>query len=172
MGLIKTAMIAGAGIYAVNKVTKASAANKQSSQSQYPYQPQPQYTDNYNPYNGQQQQQQQSQKAVPMEFVDRRGSPSQQGQQPQQYLLTNDSSAHVPVYGYNAEGGYYFEIDPRNANATAPPAMAYASGATRGSPPPPHYNAQRQQGGFVEADELSVSDYGRKGKDLLSKFMK
>jgi hypothetical protein len=197
MGLIKTAMMAGAGMYAVNKFAQASQNRRQSPQPQQQYidqgASQQRYYDNGPNQGYQQQQQQQQQRSMPMEFTDRRGQ-QEQGGHPQ-YMLTNESSAPVPTYGYDAERGHYYEIDPRAASTRAP-AMAYANG---GSSPPPYRNS-RQQPGFVEADEVSDSGFrdasgrsnngggsaaflntlmenagdlkGGKGKDLMAKFMK
>jgi len=159
MGIIKTAMMAGAGMYAVNKLAQTAQNRRPSPQPQS----QQQYMDNGNPqqqyYNtpSQTQNGQQQQRVVPMEFSDRRG-PQQSNQNQPQYLLTNDANSRVPTYGYNAEGGYYFELDP--PSSSAPPAMAYAN--NRGSPPPPQYENFRGQGqqGFVEPDEVSDSGYG------------
>jgi hypothetical protein len=159
MGIIKTAMMAGAGMYAVNKYAQTRQNQQPSRQPQQQYFDQgiPQQRDFYQGSNQVGQQYQQQQRVMPMEFSDRRGSP-QQGSQPQ-YLLTNDSSAPVPVYGYDAEKGYYYEIDPRAMPHRAP-AMAYADRA--GSPPQyQDYPPQRQ--GFVEADEVSDAGFSNRG---------
>ena len=181
MGIIKTAMMAGAGIYAVNKIAQ-TAQNNQNRRSSP--QPQQQYVDQGASY---QRQQQQQQPARPMEFSNSRGQP-QQGNGQSQHLLTNDADAPVPVYGYNAEGGYYYEITPRGDPKRNSAQMAYANRAS--SPPRYEYQEQRERG-FVESEEYDngagrsgsgamltnlMHGVGRgkggKGKDLMAKFMK
>ncbi len=186
MGLIKTAMLAGAGMYAVNKYTKSQQNRVPQQNSNYNPNNSQRYMDNgasqqqsYNPSQDAQQQQQRG--ITPMEFTDRRSQPADNSQQAQpQYLLANSSDAPVPSYGYDGQGGYYYQADSRNA-------------------PPQYQNYGQQRRGFVEQDEVfEPSEYGSarngsgggsgaflnslmqnagdlkggKGKDLMSKFMK
>lgn len=155
MGLIKTAMIAGAGIYAYNKIQKRreGAANPQQDPSYHPRSSQ-QYTDYGAPqqqyYPEEKQKQQQQHKFIPLEFSDRRSSQQQPGQPQPQYRLVNEPGSPVPSYGYNPNNGYYYEADQK--------AVPSAHGAL---PPPPQYQNYRPQHrpqGFVE--ELEYSDAG------------
>jgi hypothetical protein len=169
MGLIKTAMLAGAGMYAVNKFTKSQRNGPSQQDPNYNTRNSQQYIDNGVPQqqyyytqskqDGHQRQQQQG--VLPMEFTDRRSQkqPQQQreGAQPQ-YLVTNNSNAPVPSYAYDPEGGYYHETDPRLVSAPAPQ-MGDAKMA-RGSPPPQYHSyGQHQSQGFVEPDDI-VSESG------------
>jgi hypothetical protein len=171
MGLIKTAMLAGAGMYAVNKFTKSQRNGPSQQDPNYNTRNSQQYLDNGVPQqqyyytqskqDGQQQQQQQ-QGVLPMEFTDRRSQkqPQQQreGAQPQ-FLVTNDSNAPLPSYAYDPEGGYYHETEPRFVSA-APATQMRDAKMARGSPPQqyPSYG-QHQSQGFVEADDI-VSESG------------
>jgi hypothetical protein len=138
MGLIKAAIYGGAAIYAVNKITQASE-NRRNREAGVPAQQQQQqrgfddqsqymvsgaaqdyYSDNKQPPTSQ------HERFIPMEFTDRR-SPAQQSQP---MYLNNDIHRPEPVYAYNAEGDYYYEI------------------------PPPQYQHAPQQRGFVENEEV------------------
>ena len=148
MGIIKTAMLAGAGMYAVNKVAKGY----QQSQAQRPQPQQQAYYDAPQNYSNEGSLQQQKQRVTPMDFNDRRDSPQQnrnQNQQPQ-YLLTNSSTAPVPNYGYNTQDGYYYEPDSRAQRASSP---VYASAG--GIPPLYQQYRQLPQRGYVEDDEVA-----------------
>ena len=168
MGLIKTAMLAGAGMYAVNKIAKTTE-NRQSnprpvssSQPQYVDQSQTGQRDNYYnpqaPGQGSQKSQMniddqgfprdvpQGSQSFPLQFEGRR-SPDQRGRP---LYLTNDAQTPLPNW-YN-NGVQDYEFDPRNANGNQ---YAYA-----GSAPPQYRNSYaRQQRGFVEPDEDFESDY-------------
>ncbi|KIW33500.1 uncharacterized protein PV07_00346 [Cladophialophora immunda] len=172
MGLIKTAMIAGVGIYAVNKITKsaenrrtnpapAAAAQDSASRQRYFDAPPCYYSDPYQAGQTQQQRQQYQpqEKVLPLEFTERRGQHQekqqlqhqQQGQA--QVLLTNNSAYSPLPHGYNHQAAYGYDSDLR----TAPePADMYA-----GSAPPSHYDdwRQRRPHGFVEPDEVSNSTF-------------
>ncbi|KIW90868.1 uncharacterized protein Z519_08651 [Cladophialophora bantiana CBS 173.52] len=161
MGIIKTAMIAGVSIYAVNKITKTAenrrtnpapvAAQDDNTRQQYLDAPPCYYPDPYQQGQAKQQQHYQPQeKVLPMEFTERRGSHQQQ--QSQRQVLVTDNNAHAPLpSGYNNQGQYNYELDRRAAPA---PASMYA-----GSAQPSDYQNWRQQRqqGFVEPDEVSNS---------------
>ena len=172
-------------MYAVNKYTKSRQNGPPQQGPSYNSQSSQRYMDNgapqqqyYQPGPGQDGQQQQQQRGVtPMAFVDRRSQQPEKSQQAQpQYMLTNNTSAPVPSYGYDAQGGYYYQTDS-----------------------PPQYQSNQQRGGYVEPDEIfEPSEYGSarkgsgggsgdflntlmqnagglkegKGKDLLSKYLK
>ncbi|KAJ9613558.1 hypothetical protein H2200_003500 [Cladophialophora chaetospira] len=112
MGLIKSALLVGGGFYAGKKYTQSHQNGSPQQGPNYNSRDQQQYFDN----NGSQQQQyyypadekreqQPQQKVVPMEFTDRRSQSSEKEQQQSQaqYLLTNNSNAPVPAYGYDAQ---------------------------------------------------------------------
>lgn len=169
MGLIKTAIIAGAGIYAVNKISKRSENrrnNADASGANRNYEPQYadgpdskgySYYDQPNQrYDRQQQQQQQQpqqqgwsqQGPPPMEFVDRR-DPQHQGQP---MYLANNPYAPLP-HDYRGSAQSQFSM------GGSPPQYAYRSGPERG------YGTQYKHG-FVEAEEVSTnaSEYGDEKK--------
>jgi len=194
MGIIKTAMLMGGGMYAVNKISKGYQQNQaQRPQQQQQYYNNPQQSSNQ----GSQQQQrapQQQRSVSPMEFTDRRGNPQETQTQQPQYLLTDNSNAPVPNYGYNQDG-YYYETDSRAQRASSP---MYASAG--GPPQYQQYRGQPQRGYVEDDDVLTEADYqqnrgmgggsggsaqllntlmqqaqgmsGGKGKDFLSKLMK
>lgn len=164
MGIIKTAMMTGAGLYAVNKIAKAAETRRTSpppatqgydnSRQQYLDNGAPQY------YPGQGQGQGGQQKNVtPREFVDRSGPAGQAQQQRQPCLLTDENASSPLTYGYNVEKDSYYEIDARAA-----PAHAYAGGA------PPQYQTwqpqQQQRRGFVEPDEADYDQSSTRGGNL------
>ncbi|KIW64514.1 hypothetical protein PV04_09442, partial [Phialophora macrospora] len=170
MGLIKTAMLAGAGMYVVNKFTQSRRDAPSQQDPNYNPRNSQQYIDNGVPqqqdyYTQPKQggQQQQQQRVIPLEFTDRRSQkvPQQQqeGAQPQ-YRLTNDPNAPVPSYAYDTEGGYYYKANPRVVSAPAP--QMPDSYNTTGSPPPQyHAYGQYRAEGFVEPDEIvSESEFG------------
>jgi len=163
MGIIKTAMLSGVGLYAVNKIAKTaehrhdnhppSSNNSRTSQ--------PQYIDagdgqgySYVTASGREQGQQRSSTPIrgrpqsqQMQFDDHY-STQQQGQPT--YLLT-DNHHSPPPYGYSRDAEYTYETDPR-----AIPQRVYA-----GTPVPQqqnYYVPRQQQSGFVEADEFSDWD--------------
>ncbi|KIW59867.1 hypothetical protein PV05_00133 [Exophiala xenobiotica] len=146
MGLIKTAMVSGVAIYGINKLSKSSERRReQSSPSRNEYRDaQPQYLDGtdgqgyyYVPQGrGQQQQKGQSQG---LEFVDRRPS----GPQDQPLYLQNNPSSPLPFGHSNNE---------------------YMYAPNRAGPPPQYQNTyayapREKRSGFVEADEVSGSDF-------------
>ncbi|EXJ56079.1 hypothetical protein A1O7_09010 [Cladophialophora yegresii CBS 114405] len=117
MGLIKLAMLAGAGMYAVDKYTQSRRKGHLQQDPNDHTRKSQQYFDNGVPeqdhyYTGPKlggQQQQQQRKVIPLEFTDRRSQQSQeqQGARPQ-YQLTNDPNVpvNVPAYRYEPNGGY------------------------------------------------------------------
>jgi hypothetical protein len=150
MGLIKTAIIAGAGIYAVNKFSErrqSRQCQKNAQQQQHMatgalrdeyYAPPQQYPGS-----------QHDQKFMPLEFTDRRGSQQQPGQPQPTYFLNNDVKSRLPPSASNGDQDFYpREKDKSNVYVEA-----------RSSPPPPQYHDYRQyrQSGFVEPDEVSDS---------------
>ncbi|KIY04002.1 uncharacterized protein Z520_00694 [Fonsecaea multimorphosa CBS 102226] len=161
MGLIKTTIIAGTGIYAVNKITKA-AENRRTTpapvaavqDSNYSRQQQVDAPPSYYPVPYQQAGPSQE-KVVPMEFqyTERRGPQQdlqqQQKQQGHAQVLSANNSAYAPLpYGYDNHQPAY-EYAPEHADM-------YAAG----SAPLPQYDSWRQrrhQQGFVEPDEVSNS---------------
>ncbi|OAP62847.1 hypothetical protein AYL99_02074 [Fonsecaea erecta] len=167
MGLIKTAIIAGAGIYAVNKITKsaehrrpnpaACAAPDSTSRQQQYFDAPPCY------YPGHYQAGPVPEKVMPMEFTERRGSPQerqhQQLQQGQaQVLLANNSATSPLPCGYYNNNHQQTAYDYGSDLKTAPElANTYA-----GSAPPSQYDnwrQQRRQQGFVEPDEVSNATF-------------
>ena len=191
MGIIKTAMYAGAGMYAVNKIAKTAENRRHTPPQNGSRNSQPQYIDNTNPRSysyyappGQEQQkgqiQMQAPNGQPLQFEDHR-SPDRQGQP---LYLTNNAHSPLPQV-YNSGMQYGYEYDPRGAA--------------------PQYQPVYQRTGSVEPDEVSESEYqqgwpsqrngsgstaflstlalqamamgsgddkkGRKGKDLVGKFL-
>lgn len=151
MGLIKTAMLAGAGMYAVNKIAKTAEHRREqpsTSGNAYAYRDQqPQYFDGPDPrgeyysapqgqMNGQSRSQSQS-KSRGMDFDDRRSS--QDGTQP--LYLENNPYPPLP-HGY------------------ARPEYTYTAAAGDRAAPaqPPAYSGRRSPAGFVEAYEGSEAD--------------
>ncbi|KAK5047088.1 hypothetical protein LTR84_007031 [Exophiala bonariae] len=179
MGLIKAAIIVGGGAYAIKKISAHREQKKQGRMAfdqnmasgphqpqyrDYPEQPQQhQYYDEkhqsrneksrgldagaeqYTDYPARQRQQQYSpppQAAVhpyALEFVDRRGSSSPQQQQ-QQWRLSNSHNAPLPQ---GHENGYY------------PPPSYHQNASMAGQ--------RNVTSGFVEPDELSLSDAHSQG---------
>ncbi|ETI21638.1 hypothetical protein G647_07985 [Cladophialophora carrionii CBS 160.54] len=148
MGLIKLAMLAGAGMYAVDKYTQSRRKRHLPQDSNHHTRNPQQYIDNGVPnqhhyyteakLGGQQQQQQQ--KVIPLEFTHRRNQQPhrQQGAQPQ-YLLTNDSNVPVPVPSYR------YDLNDGSAHHFLNP-ITMVKGRAQG---------------FVEADEIvSESELG------------
>jgi hypothetical protein len=148
MGLIKAGIYAGAAIYAVNKISQASENRRnreagmppQEQHQQRGFDDQSQYMASgaAQDYYNHTKQPQTQERFVPMEFTDRR-SPAQQNQP---MYLNNNINQPEPVYAYNAEGDYYYEV------------------------PPPQYQSGTQQRGFVESEEVASEKSGSKSKSL------
>ncbi|OCT45351.1 hypothetical protein CLCR_06306 [Cladophialophora carrionii] len=153
MGLIKLAMLAGAGMYAVDKYTQSRRkGHLQQDPNHHARNPQ-QYIDNgvpdqhhyyYTEAKLGSQQQQQQQKVIPLEFTDRRNQQpqQQQGAQPR-YLLTNESNVPVPV------------PPPHPA-----PQTAYTKSEGSSLPQYHNYGQQRAQGYVEENEIVSQSEFG------------
>ncbi|KIX08734.1 uncharacterized protein Z518_03391 [Rhinocladiella mackenziei CBS 650.93] len=161
MGIIKAAIITGAGLYAVNKITKraehrrdnsapSSNGSRESRQPQYLDDPDSRgYDDDESQMARQERSRIENQRGVdgpPLQFKDCR-LPAQQGQP--LYLVNNNPYAPLP-YGYNGDVEHVYETDPR---ATLVP----------GYPPPFYQTAygprQQQRQGFVEPGEVSESEF-------------
>jgi len=160
MGLIKTAMLAGVGIYAVNKISKVAetkAANprpveydpRYERDSSYKYQPGPEQD-----YPGQQSTLQSREV-----YDDPRANyqPQQPQQQQQPIYVTKDSTRASP-YDHLQNGpsmhssreSYQDEMYNRNDSRS-----------------PPAYSARQQRAGFVVPEEDYAPGRPQKSRDLL-----
>jgi hypothetical protein len=138
MGLIKTALIAGAGVYAVKKISKSREERRNKTNTDNIHgsnQQQPPYSD-YPDQRGYQQ-------YYPQEKSQYRAGPREQEHQYQHSMLnfTDRRPPHLqdqPLYLNNST--HYAVPQQHRYHAL----------------PPPHY--QSRTSGFVEPDELSMSD--------------
>jgi len=169
MGIIKTAMLSGAGIYAVNRLAKTAEHRREtpSPSRNQDRESRPQYLDApdssrgyydsrgnyYLPAPQQQQGQARGAQGPPMQFDDRRYS---QQQQDQPLYLQNNSSSPLPWEHNNRQ-----QANAPGSRSPTPPGYVRAA-------PPPYQDAygypaqqqrQQQQTGYVEADEV-FSDAG------------
>lgn len=164
MGLIKAAIIGGAGVYAVKQISKRRAQRETSvNREQHPQQYQHSYPDQQQQWQSTDEKHRLSRSLDSPDF--QQSSPSVPQTQPQQYhphvLQFNDlrspeqqaQDASRPLYLQNSQ--YFPPPSPRG--------NMYTAEFQAEAPPqyPPAYRPQRQQPkmGFVEPDEvLSTSD--------------
>ncbi|OAG37308.1 hypothetical protein AYO21_08493 [Fonsecaea monophora] len=190
MGLIKTAIIAGVGIYAVKKMSKSNE-NRRTNPAPGPtqdrgfhqqyfdeppyYSPGGPYQDDKRAYH-QQQHPPPQENFVPLEFTEPRGGRRRQQQQQEDRhpkVLTTSNSAYSPLpHGYNHQDHdghvYGYDATAQNASESTSNLYAYPNNA-----PPPHYDngrqrrQQQQHHGFVEPDEVSdpTFDAPRRGEN-------
>lgn len=148
MGIIKTAMLAGAGMYAVNKIAKTAEHRREqpsTSGNAYYRDQQPQYLDGPDPrggyysapqgqMNGQSRVQSDS-KSRGIDFDDRRSSQHET----QQLYVEKNPYAPLP-------------------HSYARPEYTYTAGDRAPAAQPPAYSRPRSQPGFVEAYDGSEAD--------------
>ncbi|KIW86244.1 hypothetical protein Z517_01639 [Fonsecaea pedrosoi CBS 271.37] len=191
MGMIKTAIIAGVGIYAVKKMSKSNQ-NPRTNPAPGPtqdrdfhqqyfdeppyYSPGDPYQDEKRAYH-QQQHPPPQENVVPLEFTEPRGGRRRQQQQEDRHpqVLTTSNSAYSPLpHGYNHQDHYGhvhgYDTTAQNASESTSNLYAYPDNAS-----PPHYDNRRQRRqqqqqqhhGFVEPDEVSdpTFDAPRRGEN-------